>query len=136
MRGGWTKGQREFAMPNSGIAGTCSKINLSFVCRQTHAETALLPYTLGLFDIRTTELMGYGALERLKSFLGRRSPRQIEAIAALKFTRYSITLRRYWHRTRTAVYWVAKIEDLSASFGGMSSIEALMFDVSSIGPSD
>jgi len=115
-----------------------SVIGLSLVCRQTHAETSLLPYELGMFDLFTGWQCKLDGLWRLQGFLEKRTPRQIDAMASLKFTQWSVTLNGYWHQTRTAAYWVAKLEDPSVSFYGGFSIEAMTqaVDISSLGPSD
>ena len=111
---------------------------LFLVCRQTYAEASLLPYKLGMFNFCTGWQCKLDGLWLLQGFLEKRTPRQIDAMASLKFTQWSVTLNGYWHQTRTAAYWVAKLEDPSVSFYGGFSIEAMTqaVDISSLGPSD
>jgi len=56
-------------------------IALLFVCRQIHAETALLPYALNTFLIGDISLGEDAAL----GFLGRRTPAQLQSMQTLYF---------------------------------------------------
>jgi len=107
---------------------------LPLTCRQMHAETALLPYSLGRFRFEG-EMLVYRKLWDLKRFLGRRTSEQIDAMANVHLSEWSEALDCYWYQQNTAAYWVAKLEVFSASFAKMTPMECLMFDISSFGPS-
>ena len=109
--------------------------NLPLTCRQMHAETALLPYSLGSFLFEAELLVSRG-LWNLKKFLGRRTNEQINAMANVELCQWSDTLICYWYQQNTAAYWVAKLEVFSASFAKMTPMECYLFDISSLGPSD
>ena len=66
---------------------TFRDFNLLRVCRQVHAETALLPYSLGSFDIPGVDqsLCYYERLQALEGFMKRRTEEQIDAISRLTF---------------------------------------------------
>ena len=108
---------------------------LPLACRQMHAETALLPYVLGTFQFGA-ETSGFEGLWILKRFLGRRTTKQIDAMANLELSQWSDVLTYYWYQQNTAAYWVAKLEVLSASAAKMTPMECSSFDISSLGPSD
>ncbi|KAI4613401.1 uncharacterized protein J4E87_009868 [Alternaria ethzedia] len=108
---------------------------LPLTCRQMHAETALLPYSLSTF-LFEAELLVFRGLKNLKRFLGRRTSEQINAMANVELCQWSDTLISYWYQQNTAAYWVAKLEFFSASYAKMTSMERYLFDISSFGPSD
>jgi len=109
---------------------------IPLVCRQVHTEVALLPYVLGTFDFFSAAGEGFQGLWALKRYLEGWSSRQIDVTVHLKFRQNSFALEEIWVRTRTAAYWVAKLEELSISAGNMTPTERRHFDVSSMGPSD
>ena len=107
---------------------------LPLTCRQIHAETAVLPYSLGSFRFEC-ERLAFRGLWILKRFLGRRTSEQIDAMANVQLSEWSKALDCYWYQQNTAAYWVAKLEVFSASFAKMTPMECYMFDISSFGPS-
>ena len=110
--------------------------NVPLVCRQLHAEMALLPYERGGFDFLLASLWGFEGLWALERFLGQLSSKQIDAITDLRFWQSWTALGYYWERTGTAGYWVAKLEELSVCAAEMTSTQRRMFDITSIGYSD
>jgi len=107
---------------------------LPLACHQMHAETALLPYSLGSFRFEC-ERSAFRGLWIVKRFLGRRTSEQIGAMANVKLTEWSEALGCYWYQQNTAAYWVAKLEVFSASYAKMTPMERYRFDISSFGPS-
>lgn len=113
------------------------EVHLSLVCRQVHAEIALLPYELGDFGFRATDWCSHLAVVGMRSFLEWRSPRQLHALGKVTLWRPAAHGHRFWVQTRTATYWLAKFgEDIFASDVEMYSGVPMHFDFAGFGPSD
>jgi len=103
-------------------------LKLLLVSRQVHAETALLPYSLGSFDIWADSMRYEELLVVLDTFMKGRTEKQIDAMNSLKFDEYD-----EWDKERefprmvnqTGLFWVAELAKASsqaalASFSGAS----------------
>ena len=77
--------------------------NLLFVCRQTYAETALLPYSLNSFVFLTISVQSIG------NFLKRRTPAQIEHIHDLS-CEYVGSRTSYGYLRFPATNWMATLQ--------------------------
>jgi len=113
------------------------EVHLSLVCRQVQTETAMLPYKLGEFSFKATNWRYHEAVVGMRSFLERRSPRQLHALGKVTLWRTKVHPRPYWIQTRTATYWLAKFgEDVLASDNTQFCGVPLHFDIADFGPSD
>ena len=97
---------------NESGAHTLRDLNLLRVCRQVHAETALLPYSLGSFDIQgedEDDSLCYH-LHALEKFMNRRTKEQIGAISCLTFDGYRDDASQS-HEVieETGAFWVANL---------------------------
>ncbi|KAI4920422.1 hypothetical protein J4E85_009189 [Alternaria conjuncta] len=89
-------------------------VKLLLVCRQVHAETALLPYNLGSFGIRGEDESWeyYEWLHALEKFLKRRTEEQIGAISRLKFDEYRDGASQFPElMEETGAFWVANLAE-------------------------
>ena len=83
-------------------------LDLLLASRQLHAETALLPYKLGVFQFEFEE-PDFGEddwyEEILKDFFRARSRKQIAAIATMHVSTQHIEEGTMWEKTQTGVEW-------------------------------
>ena len=113
------------------------EVRLFLVCRQVHAETAMLPYELGSFNFMAQEWDPHLAVVGMGSFLERLSPRQLRATGKVTLWRTSWDHHRFWIQTRTAAYWLAKLDEMAFFSGaGMYFGVPKHFDIAKFGPSD
>jgi len=128
--------------PRANLRGSESylkrcEVHLSLVCRQMHAETALLPYELGSFNFRSQEWQSHEAVARMRIFLERRSPRQLHAIGKVTLWRAEYNHHRFWIQTRTAAYWLAKLDEMVFASGAEIYFGVPKYlDIADFGPSD
>jgi len=131
---------RRAVLSGSGAYLRTYVLRLLLVCRQVHAETALLAYELGSFIFRANEWDPHEAVVAMRSFLERRSPIQLRAIGKVTLWRYPAHHRcRFWAQTRTAAYWLAKLDGMVFA----SDANAEMYfgvpkrlDIADLGPTD
>jgi len=88
-------------------------LNLLLVCRQIHVETALLPYSLGSFDIWGYFLTTEEDLETVERFLKERTQEQIEAITCLRIEAFDNKGGPNLVEGNGA-FWVAELEEASS----------------------
>jgi len=93
---------------------TLHDLNLLLVCRQAYAKTALLPYSLGSFDIRGEDKDEDDSLcyhlHALETFTNRRTKEQIGAISCLTFDGYRDDASQSQELIEeTGAFWVANL---------------------------
>ena len=91
-------------------------LKLLLVSRQVHAETALLPYSLGSFDIWADSMRYEELLVVLDKFIKGRTEKQIDAMDSLKFDEYYEWDKECeWPRmvNGTGAFWVTELAKAS-----------------------
>ena len=112
-------------------------IRLLLVCRQVHAETALLLYELGEFLFTAEDWGSHLAVVGMRSFLERLSPRQLHATGKMTLWRPGWNGRVFWVQTRTAADWLAKLDGMVFASGAEMYFGVPKYlDIADFGPSD
>jgi len=128
---------RRVVLSGSGAHLRSYVIRLLLVCRQVHAETALLAYELGRFCFEALDWRSHEAVVRMRSFLERLSPRQLHATGKVTLWRTGWNGHGFWVRTRTAANWLAKLDGMVfASDAEMYFGVPKYFDIADFGPTD
>ena len=92
-------------------------LKLLLVSRQVHADTALLPYSLGSFDIWADSMRYEELLVVLDKFMKRRTEKQIYAMDSLKFDEFDVRDKaQQFPRivNGAGAFWVAKLAKASS----------------------
>jgi hypothetical protein len=83
------------------------------VCRQLHAETAMLHYKLGTFNIEYPYIVDYEFWRLFDRFLKARTEGQISAMACVKLIDWKESDADFYEtNSGTGAYWVAKLVEL------------------------
>ena len=112
-------------------------LRLLLVCRQVHAETALLAYELGRFYFEALDWRSHEAVVGMRTFLGRLSPRQLHATGRVTLWRRGWDGHGFWVQTRTAADWLAKLDGTVFASGTQMYFGVPMhFNIAVFGPTD
>jgi len=87
-------------------------LGLLLASRQLHAETALLPYKLGIFLCDFEDPKDYEKAchnQAVRDFLQARSQKQISAISRLSVRTVKWCNKVLWERTQTGVDWATEL---------------------------
>ncbi|KAI4701708.1 hypothetical protein J4E81_003448 [Alternaria sp. BMP 2799] len=96
---------------NASGSHTLDDLNLPLVCRQIYAETALLPYSLGTFDIWDKSLSTEEGQQAVGRFLKERTHEQIDAISSLVIETFEDEDGYLNLVEQTGAYWVANMTE-------------------------